>query len=64
MKNTIVTVCAAIGLAFVVGCATTYDEDPVEHMDFKSREVVSKMADDDISVNGADSMAAMKKERK
>ena len=34
------------------------------HMDFKSRAVVEDMADDDISVNGADSMAAMKKERK
>jgi len=34
------------------------------HMDFKSRSVVEKMSDDDISVNGADSMAAMKKERK
>ena len=55
---------AAVGLAFVMGCATSYDEDPVEHMDFKSRAVVEKMADDDISVNGAESMAAMKKERK
>jgi len=52
------------GLLLAVGCATTLDEDPIAHMDFKSRAVVEKMADDDISVNGADSMAAMKKERK
>ncbi|MGN0832195.1 MAG: hypothetical protein ACI4RD_00935 [Kiritimatiellia bacterium] len=51
------------GLSLAVGCATL-DEDPMAHMDFKSRAVVERMTDDEISVNGADSMAAMKKERK
>ena len=64
MKNAIVNGCVAIGLSFIVGCATSYDEDPIVHMDFKSRAVVEDMADDEISVNGADSMVAMKKERK
>lgn len=62
MQKTI-NIVAAAGLAFAIGCAS-YDEDPMAHMDFKSRAVVEDMADDDISVNGADSMAAMKKERK
>lgn len=53
----------AVGMAFLLGCET-FDEDPMAHMDFKSRAVVEDMNDDDISVNGADSMAAMKKERK
>ena len=65
MQSTSRLLWTAVGLAFIVGCATiSYDEDPLAHMDFKSRSVVDKMADDDISVNGADSMAAMKKERK
>lgn len=64
MQSRITVVGAALGLALVIGCATSYDEDPVEHMDFRSRSVVEDMSDDDISVNGADSMAAMKKERK
>ncbi len=65
MQSTTRIICGAVGLAFIIGCATTsYDEDPLAHMDFKSRSVVEKMSDDDISVNGADSMAAMKKERK
>jgi len=63
MQKLILNGCAVAVLALVAGCAS-YDEDPVKHMDFKSREVVSKMSDDDISVNGAESMAAMKKERK
>ena len=65
MQSTTRIICGAVGLVFIIGCATTsYDEDPLAHMDFKSRSVVEKMSDDDISVNGADSMAAMKKERK
>ncbi len=57
--------CVVVALTCVIGCVTSsYDEDPLAHMDFKSRSVVEDMADDDISVNGADSMAAMKKERK
>ena len=65
MQGTARLICVAFGLAFIIGCETTsYDEDPVAHMDFKSRSVVEKMSDDDISVNGADSMVAMKKERK
>ena len=64
MRNTIAKICVAAGLVSVMGCATSYDEDHKEHMDFKSRSVVERMTDDDISVNGADSMAAMKKERK
>ena len=59
----IINIVAVTGLAFVIGCAS-YDEDPMAHMDFKSRAVVEDMADDEISVNGADSMAALKKERK
>ena len=55
--------CAAVGLACVTGCKT-YDEDPLAHMDFRGRDAVEDMEDDEISVNGADSMAAMKKERK
>lgn len=47
----------------IVGCATL-DKDPIAHMDFKNRSVVERMSDDNISVNGADSMAAMKRERK
>jgi hypothetical protein len=64
MQGKALVACAAVGLSFVMGCATSYDEDPRAHMDFKSRSVVEDMADDDISVNGAESMAAMKKERK
>lgn len=64
MRNTIAKICVVFGLVSVMGCATSYDEDHKAHMDFKSRSVVARMADDDISVNGADSMAAMKKERK
>lgn len=64
MKSIMSKSCATVLLALVVGCATTYDEDPMAHMDFKSRAVVEDMSDDEISVNGADSMAAMKKERK
>jgi len=63
MQKLIINGCAVAALALAAGCAS-YDEDPVKHMVFMSREAVSKMADDDISVNGADSMAAMKKERK
>lgn len=44
MKNAIVNGCVAIGLSFIVGCATSYDEDPIVHMDFKSRAVVEDMA--------------------
>lgn len=64
MQAKIAIIGAALGFALVIGCATSYDEDPIEHMVFKSRAVVEKMSDDDITVNGADSMAALKKERK
>ena len=64
MKKLIAGYIVVAALAFIVGCKSMYDEDPIAHMDFKSRAVVEDMEDDDISVNGADSMSAMKKERK
>ena len=65
MQGTTRLICVAFGLAFIIGCATSsYDEDPVAHMDFKSRSVVEKMPDDRIRVKGHESMAALKKERK
>lgn len=55
----LVIVCGVIA----AGCST-YDENPVAHMDFRSRAVVKRMSDDDIVVNGPNSMASMKNERK
>lgn len=65
LTKKIANACVVIGLTCIIGCMTSYDEDPMAHMDFKSRSVVEDMSDDDIVVNGPeDSIAAMKKERK
>ena len=58
-QEKLVIVGAIIGLACIVGCVSSDT-----HMILMSRSVVERMADDDIAVNGAESMAAMKKERK
>lgn len=63
LKTRIIGVGVLVGLTLFVGCESL-DVDPTAHMVFKTRAIVEDMADDDISVNGADSMAAMKKERK
>lgn len=63
LKTKLVGVCVVTGVAMFVGCESL-DVDPTAHMVFKTRAIVENMADDDINVNGADSMAAMKKERK
>ena len=65
MQSTTRIICGAVGLVFIIGCATTsYDEDPTVHMNFKGRSVVEKMSDDECVVKGHESMAALKKERK
>ena len=59
MKSMLSKAGIAIGLTFIIGCAT---ENPWGLM---NRDVVEGMSDDEISVNGtAGSLAAMKKERK
>ena len=64
-QSLIIPVCAALGLMFAAGCATArYDEDPTRHMDFVGRQDVAKMANDEIRVTGAPSMAEMRKQRK
>lgn len=49
MRKLIINGCIVMGLSFIAGCMTSYDEDPIAHMDFKSRAVVEDMADNDIS---------------
>ena len=59
MKSMLAKAGIAIGLTFIIGCAT---ENPWGLM---NRDVVEGLSDDEITVNGfAGSLAAMKKERK
>ena len=59
LTSKVANVAVAFGMMCIIGCAT--NDLPI---DIKSRSVVEDMDDDEISVNGTVSMAAMKKERK